>query len=126
MEQWIPFQEGEYLVLQAFLMTPGGLGVRVENAAIEVFSDPKGIRQVRGSGMIRPFLLVELHEEGEDVDLILDLGEDFRYRLSSPVLRAGKVFSPDVSALLQFSPSVPWTRISDADFRNLTEQMKIL
>jgi hypothetical protein len=126
MEQWIPFVEGEYLVVQAVLASPDGLAVEMENARIKIFNNPRGKRSVRGSGMVRPAALVEMHETEEAVDLLLDLGNEFRYRMDNPVLKSGKVFAPDVRALLQFSPTRPWTEMTGEEFRRRLADVEFL
>ncbi len=126
MEQWVPFVEGEYIVVRGILASPGGLAVPVEKAMIKIFTNPRGVRSVRGSGMIRPSALVELHETDEAVDLLLDLGDGFRYRMESPALKSGKVFAAGVRALVQFSPSRPWIPMSEAEFRERVEGLEFL
>lgn len=126
MEQWVPFAEGEYIVEAAFLITPQNAGLMVENAAIEVFSDSRGLRRVKGSGMVRPAMMVELHEEGEKMDLVIDLGEEFKYRMETPQLNAGKVFSPDIFSQLHFRPTRPWERISREAYRRILDQVDFL
>lgn len=126
MEQWVPFGEGEYIVEQAFLASPEGSAVSLERAVIEVFTDRKGMRQVRGNGMVRPFFMVELHEETEDIDLYIDLGADFRYRMRKPVLQSGKVFSPAVQSLLQFYPRRPWEPLSGNAFSDCIAELSFL
>ncbi|MDM8538358.1 hypothetical protein QUF70_16510 [Desulfobacterales bacterium HSG17] len=86
---------------------------------IEVYKGPKGIKQIKGTGMTRPALMVELLEENDDIDLVLDLGGKYKYYLKQPELQAGKVFSQDVSSALHFYPSQPWEQISEPDFDTL-------
>jgi hypothetical protein len=126
MDQWVPFAEGEYVIEHAFMLTPDGSGVAVENAVIEVFADPKGIRQVKGKGMTRPALMVSLHEDNEVIDMVIDLGSGFRYYLKEPSLQAGKVFSPEVMAFIHFFPSGPWEPLSQADYDALINRVKML
>lgn len=126
MENWVPFVEGEYIVVRGILASPGGFGLPVEKAMIKIFTNPRGHRSVRGSGMIRPAALVELHETDEAVDLLLDLGDGFRYRMESPVLKSGKVFAPDVQALVQFSPSRPWVPMTEAEFDRRVKELEFL
>lgn len=126
MEQWVPFGEGEYIVERAFLTSPEGTAVGVENAVIEVFTDAKGVRGVRGTGMVRPFHMVELHEETDDIDLYIDLGHDFKYRMAKPVLQAGKVFSPEVQSLMQFYPRSPWEPVSVDAFADRVSELDFL
>ncbi len=124
--QWVPFQAGEYLVERAFLSAPDGTAVPVENAVIEVYEGRDGKRYLKGYGKVRPFLMVEIQEENDRVDLILDLGEEFKYRLKDPELHSGKVFSSDVSATLQFSPSSPWEQIPQEGFVEMVGAARFL
>lgn len=126
MEQWIPFQDGEYLVENAFLVGRNDVGAPVENAVIEVTTGPDGMRQVRGNGMVKNVLVVELLEDSEALDLILDLGSGFRYRMIGPSLIAGKVFDPEVKSFLQFTPTSPWTEIQPEAFEALTARVVML
>ena len=60
------------------------------------------------------------------MDLVLNLGEEFKYILKKPVLKGGKVFAPDVKSMLQFFPSKAWEKIPQAEFENLLSQLKFL
>lgn len=125
-QNWIPFEEGEYIVVGAYLTTKDGSAVKVDEGYIEIYKGPKGGRRLRGSGMVRPALMVELHEENEEIDLLLDLGGKYKYRLENPAIHSGKVFAPDVNALFQFYPSSPWEKISEAEHRELVEGLHVL
>jgi hypothetical protein len=60
---------------------------------------------------VRNASLIRLLDEHDDVDLILKLSADFRYRLIRPDLTGGKVFSPEIRSTLQFIPTQPWQEI---------------
>jgi hypothetical protein len=126
MANWIPFAEGEYLVEKAFIVAPDNTAVAVEGAVIEVYLDKQSQRQLKGRGRIRNILLVELLEDNDDLDLVLDLGDEFKYRITKPDLQAGKVFSPDVKSSVQFTPTAPWEQIPAADFAKLVSRLKVL
>jgi len=126
MAHWIPFAEGEYVVDQAFIISADERAVVIEDAFIEVFATAEGRRHLKGSGRIRNVLLVELLEDHDDLDLILDLGDEFKYRLIKPELQSGKFFSPGAKSTIQFRPSAPWQQILSADFGNLISRFKIL
>jgi hypothetical protein len=119
MTEWVPFENGEYIVLEAFLMTPDQQATGIEKAYIEVSTGPGGRRHVMGKGMARPFWIVEMHEENEVIDLVIDLGGEFKYLLREPILKSGKVFSPTTNALVQFFPSGPWEQISEEEFQEI-------
>jgi hypothetical protein len=126
MTNWIPFVEGEYAVEQALIIAPDNRAVVVEDVVIEVFAGPQGQRHLKGSGRVQNILLVELLEDADDLDLILDLGDEFQYRLSKPKLQSGKFFAPDAKSSLQFRPSAPWEQIPQADFELLISRLEII
>ena len=126
MANWIPFVEGEYSVEQALIIAPDNRAVAVEDAVIEVYAGPQGRRHLKGSGRIQNILLVELLEDTDDLDLIMDLGDEFQYRLSKPELQSGKFFAPDAKSSLQFRPSAAWEQISQADFEQLISRIEII
>ena len=126
MANWIPFVEGEYAVEQAFVIAPDDRAVAIENAYIEVFATGQGQRQLKGSGRIRNILLIELLEDHDALDLILDLGNEFKYRLFNPELQSGKFFAPNSNSSLQFRPSEPWQKIPHPEFELLMSRIKIL
>jgi hypothetical protein len=126
MSNWIPFLEGEYAVEQAFIVAPDDRAMAVEDAGIEVFQGSGGQRQLKGSGRIRNIHLVELLEDTDDLDLILDLGDEFKYRLKTPALQSGKFFAPDAKSTLHFRPAAPWEQIPQADFKSLISRFKVI
>jgi hypothetical protein len=90
MTQWIPFAEGEYLVDQAYLLTSDNSAAALENVIIEVYSDRQGKRHLKGHCRVRNMLMIELLEDNDDLDLLLDFGDEFKYLLKAPDLNAGK------------------------------------
>jgi len=111
---------------RAFLIDPALKAVALENAFIEVYLNRRGIRQMRGRGFIRNILIVQLLEETDEIDLIMDLGDEFKYLLKNPSFEAGKVFSPHIKSTLQFSPNDPWTQISQKEFENLVSRLDLI
>jgi hypothetical protein len=69
--------------------------------------------------------MVELLDDSDNLDLLLDFGEEFKYRLKEPILQGGKVFAPDVKSVLQFTPQNPWQQIPPAEFENLLSRLQI-
>ena len=126
MNNWIPFTEGEYLVEQALLVAGEDRAVSVEDVIVEVYSDRRGQRYLRGRGRVRNILMVELLEDTDDLDLLLDFGEEFKFLLKVPNLQVGKVFSPDVKSALQFTPKLPWHQIQQTEFRDILSRLRIL
>jgi len=126
MNNWIPFTDGEYLVDKALLVAGEDNAVSVEDVIVEVYSDKRGQRFLRGRGRVRNVLMVELLEDSDDLDLLLDFGEEFKFLLKVPNLQVGKVFSPDVKSALQFTPKLPWHQIQQTEFRDILSRLQIL
>ena len=126
MANWIPFVEGEYAVEQAVIIAPDERAVAVEDAVIEIYAAPQGQRHLKGSGRVRNILMVELLENHDDLDLILDLGDEFKYRLVKPELQSGKFFAPDAKSTIHFRPAAPWEQIPQADFEQLMTRLEII
>jgi hypothetical protein len=126
MNNWIPFTEGEYLVEQALLVSGEDRAVSVEDVIVEVYSDQRGQRYLRGRGRVRNILMVELLEDSDDLDLLLDFGEEFKFLLKVPNLQVGKVFSPDVKSALKFTPQIPWHQIQQTKFDGILSGLHIL
>lgn len=114
------------MVERAFLLATDGRAVPIEDAFIEVFTDHRKKRHLRGSGNIRNILLVELLDDNDEIDLVLDLGGEFKYLLKNPVLKAGKVFSPDVTSACQFAPRTAWRQLVAADFEALYTEARFM
>ena len=126
MKDWIPFENATYLAEQAFLVAEDNNAALLEQTIINVYTGSGGKRSFSGTGLIRNILLVELLEENDDLDLILDFGGEFKYRLKTPEISGGKVFSPNVKSSIQFSPTAPWNQIPVSEFDVFLKQLKFL
>ena len=111
---------------QALLVAGENHAVSVEDVIVEVYSDRRGQRYLRGRGRVRNILMVELLEDTDDLDLLLDFGEEFKFLLKVPNLQVGKVFSPDVKSALQFTPKIPWHQIQQTEFEDILSRLHIL
>ena len=69
---------------------------------------------------------MELLEDSDDLDLILDLGDEFQYRLKKPELQSGKFFAPGANSSIQFRPATAWEQIPQADFEQLISGLEII
>jgi hypothetical protein len=126
MENWIPLGEGEYLVEQALLVAANESAVAVDDVVVEVYADQRGQSYLKGRGRVRNILMVELLEDSDDLDLLLDFGDEFKFLLKEPILKAGKVFSPDVRSVLQFFPQTPWRQVPQTEFDDLMSCLRLL
>ncbi|MGD8291830.1 MAG: hypothetical protein PVF37_08990 [Desulfobacterales bacterium] len=126
MNNWIPFVDGEYLVDQALLLAAEDRAVAIDEVIVEVYSDQKGQRHLRGRGRVRNTLMVELLRDSDELDLLLDFGGEFKFLLKAPNLQAGKVFSPDVKSTLQFIPTIPWHQMDPSAYEAKLAKLNIL
>ena len=126
MENWIPFGEGEYVVDQALLVAEDNKALAVDDVVVEIYADQRGQRFLKGRGRIRNILMVELLEDSDELNLLLDFGDEFKYLLKEPVLQSGKVFAPDVRSVLQFIPAAPWEQIPPEAYADLVAGLNIL
>ena len=126
MSDWIPFENAIYLVERAFLVADDNTAALIEKTSIEVYTGRNGKKRLKGSGLVQNMLLVELLEENDDLDLILDLGENFKYLMKKPNITAGKVFTPNVKSHLQFDPVSPWEQLTESEFTKLINNFKLL
>jgi hypothetical protein len=126
MENWIPFADGEYLAERAYVVAPDHRAVTLEHAVIEVVSDRRGERHLRGYGRVMNNRMIELLEDHDELDVVLDLGDEFKYRLKNPNIQAGKVFAPNTRSTLRFSPQNPWEKLSLNDYDTLTRGLTLI
>ena len=126
MDNWIPFGEGEYLVEQVLRVTANDNAVAVDDVVVEVYADQRGQRHLKGRGRVRNILMVQLLEDSDNLDLLMDFGDEFKFLLKEPILQVGKVFSPDVRSVLQFFPQNPWQQIPPDEFDDLMSRLRLL
>ena len=121
---WIPFEDGKYLVRQAYIVANDGAAIALEKPAIQITTGRKGRKQMQGTCLVRNLLVVDLLEDTDTLDILLDLGEEFTYLLEMPDIQAGKVFSPDVKSTLRFVPVGPWKQLSRAVFDDRLQRLR--
>lgn len=126
MTDWIDFEEGQYAVSRAYLASAGNHAVDLRDTVLEIYTGRFGRRQMKGYGLVENIAMVELHEDGEVLDLFLDLGGDFRFLIENPMLQAGKVFSPGVRSMVHFYPQQPWKPLSVEDFELIRQQFSLV
>jgi hypothetical protein len=126
MTEWIPFEEGEYWVAHAYLVSTARSAIELENPVIAVAKTPKGSRHIKGQGMVYNLMVVELLEEDERLDILIDLGGEFKYHIEAPQISSGKLFIPDVKSTLQFAPRQPWTPLSVEAFNKAVEALHLI
>ena len=126
MNDWIPFENATYLVEKAFLVANDDAAVSLERTSIEVYTGKGGKKRLKGSGLIQNTLMVALLEESDVLDLILDLGGEFKYLMEKPKITSGKFFLPNVKSHLRFDPIAPWKQISETEFAKRVDALKLL
>ena len=126
MSDWIPFENASYQVEQAFLLSEDMTAIALEQTIVTVSTGRGGKKHLSGTGMVRNILLVEISEENDDLDLVLDFGGEHKYRMATPTISGGKVFSPQTKSSIRFSPVSPWHQIPEPEFEALLGQLKFL
>lgn len=122
----IPFKEGAYLIDRAYLVTPLKRSVSLAEGVLEVYRDSTGEKHLRGQAFVNNALMVALLEDEESLDLLMDLGPGFRYRLPRPLLQAGKVFEPRTWSIVHFAPSQDLVPLTDPDYEKITAGLTVL
>lgn len=125
-ENWIPFEKGDYWVERAYVVAPSGQAVALQNPLIEITEGQSGARRLTGRGMVETLRVVTLLEDSDALDVLLDLGQGFTFRLPEPIISAGKVFSPGVKSTLQFEPQSPWISVPRAEFEAVVEGLQLI
>ena len=123
---WIPFEDGLYRVEEAILIAATNAAILMERPYIEIFTGRTGKRWLKGGSLIQNYLMVELLDESDSLDIILNLNEEFKFILRQPEIQAGKVFAPDVKSSLKFMPAVPWEQLSIKEFEKICSQLTLL
>jgi hypothetical protein len=123
---WIPFDEGNYMVQRAFLVSAAGAAVALENSSIHITTGRAGRKHLQGTCMVRNMLVVDLLDDTDTLDILLDLGEEFTFLLEMPDIQAGKVFSPGVKSTFRFFPVNPWKQLSREVFNDRLEHLTII
>jgi hypothetical protein len=126
MAHWIDIEEGTYRAEEAFLLTPRYAAMAMEDAMIEVYHDNNNERRVRGHAMATGMHMVELLEDEDDIHLLLDLGDKFKFLLHTPSVRAGKTFAPDVKSLLQFAAQAPLERLDGSKYTEIRSKLVLV
>lgn len=126
MAHQIFIEEGTYPAQEAFLLTAGHTGMVLEDTLIEVYLDGENQRRVRGQASGVNLSLVELLEDYDEVDLLFDLGGQFKYLLKAPTLKAGKVFSPDVKSIFHIIAQSSLVKLEEGEFLRIRNQLKLV
>jgi hypothetical protein len=126
MSDWIEFEEGKYAISRAYLTNDAQKGVMLLEPVLEIYTGRFGKRQMKGFGLVQNLALVELHEDGDRIDLLLDLGSSFRFRMENPILQGGKVFAPNVRSQVHFYPRQPWQALTPAAFDTQVGRLHLL
>lgn len=124
MAHFTMIEEGSYPIESAFLYTADNNAVSLEEGMIEVYLNGDNERRLRGSGRAYNRLIVDLLEDHDDMNLLLDLGESFRYVLDAPLVRAGR--SLDAMGLIHFAAESPVRKLDAKDFESIRSHLHVM
>jgi len=94
MGEWITFAEGRYLAERALLLAVDERAVELEETVIEIAEGHGGRRRLSGRGRAPNALVVELLEEGYELDLLLDFTESSSSDCRRRRFRAARCLRP--------------------------------
>jgi len=117
MQEWLNIGEGKYFADRTLLVTADRSAVELQDTVIDIYQDRQGVRRLQGQGFVNSLAVIQLLEEHDELDILLDLGADFKYRLVAPTLSGGKIFTPDVKSSMVFVPTRPWIPLTEQDFK---------
>jgi hypothetical protein len=126
MDQWLNIGEGKYLASRVLLVAQDRSATEMIDTVINIYRDHRGIRRLKGQGFVNSLAVIELLEASDDLDVLLDLGEGFKYRLNAPILSGGKIFTPGVKSSMVFIPSQPWDSLSEKDYCTTVESLTLI
>ena len=126
MDNWLTIAEGKYLAHQALLVAPDNTAVELLDTIIHIYTGRNGRRQLQGQGFIYNLLLISLLEEHDELNLLLDMGAEFKFKLIEPALSGGKVFAPNVKSALTFVPTRPWQRLDEDTYHSLVSGISLV
>lgn len=118
---------GTYIIEEAFVVTAQEprLGIALRDAFLDV--EKEGNRTiVHGRATVRNFLLVKLFEDHEQLDMVINMGEGFKFYLQNPIIQAGKVFSPVIESTMRFIPSNSFEHITEEEYATLLKSINFL
>ncbi len=98
----------------------------LQDAMIEVYHDSNNERRVRGRAMATGVHMIELLEDDDDIDELLDLGDNFKFLLQTPSVRVGKTFSPDDKSLLQTAAQGPLEKLDNPKYKEIRSKLGTL
>ncbi|MEJ5300229.1 MAG: hypothetical protein WHS38_04490 [Thermodesulforhabdaceae bacterium] len=120
-------REGTYIIEEAFVITTNEprRGIALRDAFLEVEKDGNH-KIVHGRATVHNLSLVELFEDNELLDMIINMGEGFKFYLKNPAIQAGKVFSPTVSSTMRFIPRESFDHISDTEYAKIVDSIVLI
>ena len=126
MQEWLNIGEGKYFADRTLLVTVDRSAVELKDTVIDIYKDRQGVRRLQGQGFANSLAVIRLLEDHDKLDILLDLGANFKYRLIAPTLSGGKIFAPDVQSSMVFVPTQPWIPLTEQDFASAVKGLKMV
>jgi hypothetical protein len=117
-------RKGTYIIEEAFVITQNEprTGIALRDAFLEV-EEEGNHKMVHGRATVHNLSLVELFEDNEQLDMIINMGEGFKFYLKNPIIQAGKVFSPTVFSSMRFIPTNSFDHIPDNEYSAIVDSI---
>ncbi|MGC8718965.1 MAG: hypothetical protein ACP5TY_03020 [Thermodesulforhabdaceae bacterium] len=118
---------GTYIIEEAFIITADTprRGIILKDAFLDVEDDGKRLI-VHGRATVHNLSLVELYEDHDKLDMIINMGDGFKFYLKEPIIQAGKVFSPAIESTMRFIPVDSFDLMTDDEYRLLVKSVTII
>ncbi len=119
-------REGTYIIEEAYIVTEDlARHVPMKDAFLEVQREPSNKLTVHGKATVRNASIVELLEEYEKLDIVIDMGEGFKFYLRNPIIQGGKVFSPNILSTIRFMPTESFELLQDGEYKKIKTYLEI-
>ncbi|MCX7822356.1 MAG: hypothetical protein N2260_02790 [Syntrophobacterales bacterium] len=118
---------GTYIIEEAYVVTADRprSGIALRDAFLDV--EKEGNRTiVHGRATVHNLSLVQLLEDYERLDMVINMGEGFKFYLREPIIQAGKVFSPKVESTMRFIPTDSFDPMTEEEYLELIDSIALL
>lgn len=118
---------GTYIIEEAFIVTADEprYGITLRDAFLDVEREDNRVI-VHGRATVHNLSLVRLLEDHEKLDILINMGDGFKFYLKEPVIQAGKVFSPKVESTMRFIPTDSFDLVTEEEYDSIRSSLELV
>lgn len=118
---------GTYIIEEAFVVTSDKprYGIALRDAFLDVEREDNRVI-VHGRATVHNLSLVRLLEDHEKLDILINMGDGFKFYLKEPVIQAGKVFSPKVESTMRFIPADSFDLVTEEEYDSIKNSLELV